>query len=81
MARKSASLVRRATSSSSNRDEDGTISTTNSCLASHRKKPPRCCESAYLSGNCAYRFRGKYFSATNQKRSSGCHGWRLTIGS
>jgi len=36
--------------SSSNRDATGTISTTNSCLASHRKKPLRSCESAYLSG-------------------------------
>ncbi len=34
-----------------------------------------------FAGNCAYRFCGKYFLGNPKKRSSGCHGWRLTIGS
>jgi len=50
MAKKSASLVRRPRRRPRTEMRTGTISTTNSCLASHRKKPPRCCESAYLSG-------------------------------
>ncbi len=50
MAKKSASLVRRPRRRPRTEMATGTISTTNSCLASHRKKPPRCCESAYLSG-------------------------------
>jgi hypothetical protein len=81
MAKKSASLVRRPRRRPRTEMSTGTISTTNFCLASHRKKPPRCCESAYLSGIVLTVSVASIFSATNQKRSSGCQGWRLTVGS
>jgi hypothetical protein len=71
----------KATSSSSNRDGDGNHIYNELLLGLTPKETATLLRIRIFVGNCAYRFRGKYFSATNQKRSSGCHGWCLTIGS
>ena len=71
----------KATSSSSNRDGDGNHIYNELLLGLTPKETATLLRIRIFVGNCAYRFRGKYFSATNQERSSGCHGWRLTIGS
>ena len=71
----------KATSSSSNRDGDGNHIYNELLLGLTPKETATLLRIRIFVGNCAYRFRGKYFSATNQKRSSGCHGWRLTVGS
>ena len=70
----------KATSSSSNRDGDGNHIYNELLLGLTPKETATLLRIRIFVGNCAYRFRGKYFSATNQERSSGCHGWRLTIG-
>jgi hypothetical protein len=64
-----------------NRDGDGNHIYNELLLGLTPKETATLLRIRIFVGNCAYRFRGKYFSATNQKRSSGCHGWRLTIGS
>jgi hypothetical protein len=71
----------KATWSSSNRAGDGDHIYDELLLGLAPKEVATLLRIHIFVWNCAYRFRDKYFSATNQKRSSGCHGWRLTVGS
>jgi len=71
----------KATWSCSNRDGDGNHIDNELLLGLAPKGIATLLRIPIFVGNCAYRFRDKYFSATNQKRSSGCHSWRLTVGS
>jgi hypothetical protein len=81
MGKKSASLVRRPRRGPPTEMATGTTSTTNSCLGLSTKEIATPLRIRIFVWNCAYRFGGKYFSTINHKRSAGCHGRRLTVGS
>ena len=81
MGKKSASLVRRPRGGPRNEMATGTTSTRKLLLGLTAKEIATLLRIRIFGGNCAYHFGGKYFSATNHERSSGCHGWRLTVGS
>jgi hypothetical protein len=81
MAKKPAFLVRRPRRRPRTEMATGTICYNELLFGLTPKETATLLRIRIFVGNCAYRFRGKYFSATNQKRSSGCYGWRLTIGS